>query len=195
MRHSWKEIKNSEGYYSSAECSNCKKISTKENYNEDCPGSIQKDTALKYDSGGDKLSWSLMPYDGVEGLLRVMEYGKRKYTVCGDCGARVYKIETNKSGEIVLNEARLLDKGGAPTKTECPDCESKNIVTGCHNWRKGFAWTRLIDSAYRHLTSILKGEDVDFESLEPHAFHLTFCAATLAEHYTRQLGTDDRFKY
>ena len=33
-----------------------------------------------------------------------------------------------------------------------------------HNWRGGIAWSRLIDSAFRHLHAFNAGEDFDRES-------------------------------
>ena len=63
------------------------------------------------------------------------------------------------------------------------------------NWAKGFHWTRLIAAAYRHLTSIKEGEDIDPESVLPHVHHLMCMVAFLAEHWERGLGTDDRFKW
>jgi hypothetical protein len=136
------------------------------------------DIALKYDQGFEKLPWDLLPYKAVEGLLRVLLYGKRKYSVCGDCGARIY-------------ENPRLD--GDPPRSDCPKCTSKNVKDGAHNWRKGFHWSRLIAAAYRHLTSVAKGEDIDEESGLPHIFHALCMCAFLAEHYIDKLGVDDRY--
>ncbi len=134
--------------------------------------------ALKYDKGLDKLPWDLLPYKSTEGMLRILLYGMRKYSVCGECEARIYP------------NPRIVD-GDAP-RTDCPKCGSKNLATGAHNWRKGFAWTRLIAAAFRHLTAIAKGEDTDPESGEPHVFHLMCMCAFLGEHQLDSLGTDDR---
>ena len=137
------------------------------------------DKALKYDQGTEKLPWDLLPYKATEGMLRVLLYGKRKYSVCGDCTARIYP------------NPRL---DGDPARDDCPKCQSTNIKTGAHNWRKGFSWARLIAAAYRHLTSIAKSEDFDFESGERHVFHLMCMIAFLAEHQMDNLGIDDRYK-
>jgi len=41
---------------------------------------VEIDTpALKYDS--EKLPWELLPFEAVEGMLKVLQYGKDKYTV------------------------------------------------------------------------------------------------------------------
>ncbi len=135
----------------------------------------------KFDSGLDKLSWDLMPFDAVEGLIRILDYGRRKYTTCNNCQGRVYPNPR-------------LDNGDPP-RSDCPHCGSTDLSAGEHNWRKGFAWSRLIAATFRHLVAILKGEDRDPESGELHAFHLMACVSFLAEHQTRKLGVDDRFKY
>ncbi len=133
--------------------------------------------ALKYDQG--KLPWDLLPVKAVEGMLRVLQYGRRKYTTCGDCEEKIY------------SNARL---DGALNRQSCSNCGSKNITTGDHNWRKGFSWSRLIAAAFRHLSAILQGEDVDPESGELHTAHLMCCVAFLHEHMVGGLGTDDRYK-
>ena len=138
--------------------------------------------ALKFDQNGqgygEKLPWDLLPFRATEGMLRVLLYGQRKYTVCGDCGAKVY--ENPK-----LN--------GDPPRNDCPKCKSENIVTGAHNWRKGFFWTRLVAAAYRHLTAIATKEDIDPDSGLPHADHLMCMVAFLSEHQKLDYGKDDRF--
>lgn len=134
-------------------------------------------TALKYDS--DKLPWDLLPFKSTEGMLRVLKYGARKYTVCGECKAKTYP------------NPRL---DGDPDTDICPKCKSDKLIIGEHNWRKGFKWTRLIAASFRHLVAIAKGEDVDPESGEMHVFHLACCVFFLGEHQLDNLGSDDRYK-
>ncbi len=134
-------------------------------------------TALKYDQS--KLPWDLLPFKATEGMLRVLKYGARKYTVCGACGGKVY---TNPR----------LD--GDTDTEQCPKCKSINLISGEHNWRKGFKWTRLIAASFRHLVAIAKGEDIDPESGLPHVDHLACCVAFLSEHHSDKLGQDDRYK-
>lgn len=62
------------------------------------------------------------------------------------------------------------------------------------NWRKGMAWSRVIDAAMRHLLAIADGEDLDPETGEPHAAHARCCMAFLIEYQKYGLGEDDRFK-
>lgn len=136
--------------------------------------------ALKYDA--EKLPWDLLPVEATEGMLRVLLYGKRKYTVCRDCGAQVYK-----------NPRPDRD----PPRDDCPDCSSKNIVEGSHNWRKGFEWTRLIAAAFRHLKAILQCEDIDNGpggSGLPHVDHCLCMLMFLSEHMKKGYGEDDRHR-
>lgn len=64
-----------------------------------------------------------------------------------------------------------------------------------YNWRKGFKWSRLIDSAMRHLIAFNDGEDLDPESGLTHLAHARCCLAFLLDHYYHQLGEDDRWKW
>lgn len=42
------------------------------------PSAVIAKQAVKYDTG--KLDWSLMPWDSVEEILKVLEFGKQKYS-------------------------------------------------------------------------------------------------------------------
>jgi len=46
---------------------------------------------------------------------------------------------------------------------------------GAHNWRKGFALSRLLDGGLRHLNAYADGEDVDSESQLSHVAHAACC--------------------
>lgn len=62
-----------------------------------------------------------------------------------------------------------------------------------HNWRQGFAWSRLYGAALRHLSAHMNGENTDAESGLSHLAHAGCCIMFLIEHEARQLGTDDRY--
>ena len=144
---------------------------------------------MKYDQGTEKLPWDLLPYKATEGLLRVLLYGKRKYSVCKNC--------TESDGPFKGNPTRIYPNprlDGDLPRDNCPKCESTNIYSGAHNWRNGFEWTRLIAAAFRHLVSIAKCEDIDKESGEPHVFHLLCMVSFIAEHQIDNLGNDDRYR-
>lgn len=61
-----------------------------------------------------------------------------------------------------------------------------------NQWRRGMEWSRLIGAAYRHLTAVLAGQDIDDESGLPHIDHLMCCVAFLSTYQKLGLGEDDR---
>ena len=63
-----------------------------------------------------------------------------------------------------------------------------------NNWRGGFKYSRLIAAAFRHLLSIIKGEDIDAESGLPHVDHLACCVMFLSWHLKNKPELDDRWK-
>ncbi|CAB4200404.1 hypothetical protein UFOVP1351_40 [uncultured Caudovirales phage] len=65
---------------------------------------------------------------------------------------------------------------------------------GKHNFRLGMDHTRVLDAAMRHILAIVRGEDVDPESGEPHWAHARCCLAMYAYYQTNSVGTDDRYK-
>lgn len=64
-----------------------------------------------------------------------------------------------------------------------------------NNWRGGFAWSRLIGAAYRHLSAWHNGQDKDPETGLSHLAHLGCCVMFMLEHEIRGLGKDDRYKH
>lgn len=62
-----------------------------------------------------------------------------------------------------------------------------------HNWRKGMKYSKLIDSAIRHLLKLKEGEDLDPESGLPHWAHVRCNMGFLGEYMEYGLGEDDRF--
>jgi hypothetical protein len=63
------------------------------------------------------------------------------------------------------------------------------------NWRKGFDWRSILNSLERHLMAFKDGEDYDEESGLPHLALMGCNLAFLIEHFDKNLGRDDRFKY
>lgn len=63
-----------------------------------------------------------------------------------------------------------------------------------NNWRSGFNWSRLLDSAMRHLTAFNDGEDKDPESGLSHLAHLGCCILFLLEFEQTHPELDDRYK-
>lgn len=62
-----------------------------------------------------------------------------------------------------------------------------------HNWRKGFAYSRLIAAALRHLFAWVGGENKDPESGKSHLAHAACCLMFLITFEQTSTGTDDRY--
>jgi hypothetical protein len=63
-----------------------------------------------------------------------------------------------------------------------------------HNWRAGFAWSRPLSAAMRHITAFNAGEDKDPESGLSHLAHAACCIMFLLEFEKTHKHLDDRFK-
>lgn len=63
-----------------------------------------------------------------------------------------------------------------------------------HNWRKGFAWSRPLSAAMRHITAFNNGEDKDPESGLSHLAHAACCIMFLLEFEKTHSELDDRWK-
>lgn len=63
-----------------------------------------------------------------------------------------------------------------------------------HNWRNGFAWSRPLSAAMRHITAFNAGEDCDPESGLSHLAHAACCIMFLLEFEKTHPHLDDRYK-
>jgi hypothetical protein len=63
-----------------------------------------------------------------------------------------------------------------------------------HNWRNGFAWSRPLSAAMRHITAFNAGEDTDPESGLSHLAHAACCIMFLLEFEKTHQHLDDRYK-
>jgi hypothetical protein len=63
-----------------------------------------------------------------------------------------------------------------------------------HNWRDGFAWSRPLAAAMRHLLAFNDGEDCDPESGLSHLAHAACCIMFLLEFEKTHPELDDRYK-
>lgn len=103
----------------------------------------------------------------------------------------------------------MIDNGAMKFDTEKPRMElldpefleefAKVMTFGAqkyaaHNWRKGLSASRLIGAAMRHLTAILRGEDIDPESGYSHTAHVACCVQFLYWTLKHKPETDDRYK-
>jgi len=96
------------------------------------------------------------------------------------------KFDTDKlpvnllSSEALLQTAAVL-KFGADKYNE-------------HNWRQGFAWSRPLAAAMRHIMAFNDGEDKDPESGLSHLAHAMCCIMFLLEFEKTHKELDDRYK-
>ena len=63
-----------------------------------------------------------------------------------------------------------------------------------HNWRAGFAWSRPLAAAMRHIMAFNDGEDKDPESGLSHLAHAMCCIMFLLEFEKTHRELDDRYK-
>jgi hypothetical protein len=63
-----------------------------------------------------------------------------------------------------------------------------------HNWRAGFAWSRPLAAAMRHITAFNDGEDKDPESGLSHLAHAACCIMFLLEFEKTHRHLDDRYR-
>ena len=63
---------------------------------------------------------------------------------------------------------------------------------GERGWEKGMAWSRVYNSAMRHLLAFWGGEDIDAESGLPHVQHALWNCAALAWYKEHCQDKDDR---
>lgn len=63
-----------------------------------------------------------------------------------------------------------------------------------HNWRGGFAWSRPLAAAMRHILAFNAGEDKDPESGLSHLAHAACCIMFLLEFEKTHKELDDRYK-
>lgn len=104
--------------------------------------------------------------------------------------------------EIENNEASKYDTGKPPLSLlpTAPLLEvAKVLAFGAekyarHNWRKGMAYSRLIDAALRHILAFNEGENNDPETGLSHLAHTLCCINFLLEYVLQGTGEDDRHR-
>lgn len=119
--------------------------------------------ALRYNEG--KPQWSLVDFDSLEPLVRVLEYGAHKYSIFKDKDGKLIK-----GADISVDEAKDLEL----------------VSSGKDNWKLGFTnKLKVLESLFRHLIDLMKGEMYDKESGLPHIGHL-LCNAMFFSYHTKQ---------
>lgn len=107
-------------------------------------------------------------------------------TASGGAGGSAMKFDDNKlpvnllSTEALLQTAAVLKFGADKYHA--------------HNWRDGFAWSRPLAAAMRHIMAYNDGEDKDPESGLSHLAHAACCIMFLLEFEKTHPELDDRYK-
>ena len=118
--------------------------------------------ALRYNGG--KPQWSLVEFSSLETMVRVLEYGAHKYSLFKDVNGNIIK-----GSEITIEEAANLEV----------------FSSGKDNWKLGFAnKLEILESLFRHLIALMRGEIYDKESGLPHIGHL-MCNALFFSYHTK----------
>jgi Domain of unknown function (DUF5664) len=107
-------------------------------------------------------------------------------TGSGSAGGSAMKFDSGKlpvnllSSEALLQTAAVLKFGADKYHA--------------HNWRDGFAWSRPLAAAMRHIMAFNDGEDKDPESGLSHLAHAACCIMFLLEFEKTHPHLDDRYK-
>lgn len=107
-------------------------------------------------------------------------------TASGGSGGSAMKFDSGKlpvnllSSEALLQTAAVLKFGADKYHA--------------HNWRDGFAWSRPLAAAMRHIMAYNDGEDKDPESGLSHLAHAACCIMFLLEFEKTHPELDDRYK-
>lgn len=117
--------------------------------------------------------------------------------------AKVFgSVATSDAAQKQLGTALKFDEGKLPLhllSTEAMNQTAAVLAFGAdkyaeHNWRKGFAWSRPLAAAMRHITAFNAGEDKDPESGLSHLAHAACCIMFLLEFEKTHRELDDRYK-
>lgn len=108
----------------------------------------------------------------------------------------------NGAGEKTKGAALKFDQNKLPLNllsTEAMNQTAAVLAFGAekyasHNWRKGFAWSRPLAAAMRHITAFNDGENTDPESGLSHLAHAACCIMFLLEFEKTHPHLDDRYK-
>ena len=123
-------------------------------------------------------------------------------------------LNTNPSPQTIpfdWNKITISNKGGSAMKfdgdklpvnllsTEALNQTAAVLKFGAdkyhaHNWRDGFAWSRPLAAAMRHIMAFNDGEDKDPESGLSHLAHAACCIMFLLEFEKTHPELDDRYK-
>ena len=124
---------------------------------------MKEEQSLRYNEG--KTQWSLLPWDQLESMIKVLEYGAHKYSVFQDDKGNLIKGK-----DITIEDSKKF----------------KLISSGRDNWKKGFPLNELWDSNLRHTKALMTGELLDNESGLPHIGHILCNVVFLSNMYLKE---------
>lgn len=107
-------------------------------------------------------------------------------TASGGGGGGAMKFDTDKL-PVNLLSTEALNQTAAVLKFGADKYHA-------HNWRDGFAWSRPLAAAMRHIMAFNDGEDRDPESGLSHLAHAACCIMFLLEFEKTHPELDDRYK-
>jgi len=107
-------------------------------------------------------------------------------TGSGSAGGNAMKFDTDKL-PVNLLSTEALNQTAAVLKFGADKYHA-------HNWRDGFAWSRPLAAAMRHIMAFNDGEDKDPESGLSHLAHAACCIMFLLEFEKTHPELDDRYK-
>jgi len=152
-------------------------------------------------------TWSMEPNTASPGAVGAMYPPNTGYPTPEQFKARAEEIVTRgeqETNRLTLPQGTALkfDTDKLPLhllSTEAMNQTAAVLKFGAqkyaeHNWRKGFAWSRPLAAAMRHITAFNNGEDKDPESGLSHLAHAACCIMFLLEFEKTHQHLDDRYK-
>lgn len=136
----------------------------------------------------------------IEGVLTQIHFADKTVDVVDDTGAK---------WNFAIGEIKPVDTEGNKDDGNKPMMDlldpaflegtAKVLTFGAkkyapHNWRKGIKVSRLIAACLRHLTAIMRGEDLDPETKLHHGYHLACEVMFLTSMLTTRKDMDDRYR-
>lgn len=130
---------------------------------------------------GGNVDTAVIPQETLEKIKKQLEAKAMKPETGTALKFDQDKLPLNLLSTEAMNQTAAVLKFGAQKYAE-------------HNWRKGFAWSRPLAAAMRHLTAFNDGEDRDPESGLSHLAHAACCIMFLLEFEKTHPELDDRYK-
>lgn len=126
-----------------------------------------KELGLRYNE--NKPKWSLVHYESLVPMIRVLEYGAHKYSIFKDPTTNELIKGSEVTPEQVKARGLLVEK------------------TGKENWKNPLNLTEILESMQRHLAELMDGSQHDAESVLHHMGHIQCNAMFYNYHRNREI--------